>query len=256
LKRDDEGRFHITERGKLVLECLDGESLPALDIAYSQALERDLQSIERGEASAEAVIRKHPAALPGSTTAAATASPRPPFVAAHAAAKAPAFRLPTTLDPAERLPHEHSLRTMKAAMDEAELRCFGAGIPEGREASRRRAARAAALGAALHCSVDEVIERLQFDLALRWVVGIDPTVPVWQRSIFDDLVAGMSGAVARLAEAARHGRGQSGRRPRQKTGTVRRRSAHRNLRSAVPQPSRKLKGSARRLSGGGARPEG
>ena len=196
LQIDKKSCFHITDKAAKLIECLDEPDLPTLDMAYSAQLEADLGEIEAGHLTPAQVLRQHLGRLPGIKTAVPDDSPvalREKSTIAPILGpgygEPPRFSLPPGIDPSIVLPPNHPLQMLRAAFDKTCLQQHGRAETSRLEGSRRRAARAAALGKLLGgLPADALIERLRLDLGLRWVVRLEPTDRVWTANILNGLI--------------------------------------------------------------------
>jgi hypothetical protein len=208
---EETGGFGMSPAGRALLEELSAADLPRLDKDYCAELEADWEAIERGEDDAWNVVARHLSRLPGIEV-------RSPIRQRPGAARrdvddkrgadgavteaAHRFVLPPEIDPNVVLPPNHELRAVRAAFDDAFRQLHGRAEPNQKEASRRRACRAFALARLCQRPREEVLERLHRDLALRWVVDLAATDPVWSLPVFERLVSDGGESVEQLCAAA------------------------------------------------------
>ena len=206
LSSDDTGGFHITESGLALLQCLDSDDdLPSLDVDYSARIEADLQAIEMGTLSAVQVLHAHLAKLPGVTMDVTHAPPashdrssQPP-PAHRGEVRWPPFVLPAAIDPDTVLPPDHPLRVTRDSFDETLRQLYGQADVNRAVATTQRACRAAALAKLLgDLPLGAMVERLQLDLGLRWVVGLQPIDSLWTPRLLNELIAGQASTIERL----------------------------------------------------------
>lgn len=208
---EETGGFGMSPAGRALLEELSAADLPRPDKDYCAELEADLEAIERGEDDAWDVVARHLSRLPGieirgpirQRPGAARRDVQDELGAHGPITEATAgFVLPPEIDPNVVLPSNHELRAVRAAFDEALRQRHGHAEPNREEASRRRACRAFALARLCQRPREEVLERLYRDLALRWVVDLAATDPVWSLPVFDRLVSDGEDSVEQLCAAA------------------------------------------------------
>ena len=195
---DDDDGFHITKEGLALLACLDEDDLPSLDVDYTARFENDLEAIESGVLSAAQVLRIHLAKLPEISIDIPDGSPlelddapTSSDISLNLNHRSPQFALPVSIDPEAVLPQEHPFRTIRQSFDYTLQALHGPAAVSRSEASKRSACRTAALAKLLgDCPLIHLIERLRFDLGLRWVVQLQPTDIVSDTGVLNDLVSG------------------------------------------------------------------
>ncbi|MHB8144145.1 MAG: DNA topoisomerase [Vulcanimicrobiaceae bacterium] len=184
--RDADGRYELTKLGRAALGILRAQAFPAVGIQECAELERDLVRIESGEAASFDIAVKHVSLVKNVASLGYESREDAPALQTEASVDGSA--LPAALDPERNLPQNHRLRRIKNRIATVVKRRAAGSSNQARSSIRAAIAYAAADIWRLS-SESAVLDELRFNLAYRWLCGLEPDDPVWSETVFRQLLA-------------------------------------------------------------------
>lgn len=197
--RNEGGAFTLTALGRIVLDALRKTAFATIGIRHCTELDDDLERIESGEVEPYEIALKH-ISLVTKVDALTFEAKEDAAIRFGVPATLRERTIPASIDPEIALPANHRLRQMKRVIDRSIRVALQNSSNE--EKSRVRAAVAAAAAPLWSLSGNErILEELQFNLAYRWLCGIQPDDILWTQAVFRSLLEGNSEFIQELRTA-------------------------------------------------------